>query len=325
MGQWYRPRDMVDLPSRPLGASGIAVSIFALGSWRTFERMPRDQAESVMRRARAEGITFLDDARYDDETGDAPIPSGYSEVVFGELFRAVGWERDGVTVANKLWWEFWPDQSAAEELDGSLGRMGLQHVDLIYACPRPEGLSVRQVVEAAAGLVESGRARAWAVTNWTGEDTAEAVALAREVGAPPPCATQLGYSLVQRGMVEVEPMAAVLDTGEVGLVASYVLAGGTLTGKYLSGGTGRLQAVAGNATMSAGLDGAAALVALAEEWSVSPASLAFAFVLDHPHLASVLFGATTPEQVSENLASRGVHDALSPDQRDRLRSVGRSS
>ena len=68
----------------------------SLGSWRTYERIPREQGLDVMRAARDAGITFLDDARYNDETGTAPIPTGYSEVVFGELFRAAGWERDEV-------------------------------------------------------------------------------------------------------------------------------------------------------------------------------------------------------------------------------------
>ena len=63
--------------------------------------------------------------RYDDETGTAPIRTGYSEVVFGELFRGAGIRRDEAVVANKLWWEFWPGQSAAAELDASLRRMGL--------------------------------------------------------------------------------------------------------------------------------------------------------------------------------------------------------
>ena len=66
-----------------------------------------------MRAAMEAGINFLDDARYNDETGHAPIPTGYSEVVFGELFRAAGWRRDETVVSNKLWWEFWPDQSPA--------------------------------------------------------------------------------------------------------------------------------------------------------------------------------------------------------------------
>jgi aryl-alcohol dehydrogenase-like predicted oxidoreductase len=87
---------------RPLGSSGLEVSALSLGSWRTFERIPRADGLAVMTAAREAGITFLDDARYDDETGKAPIPTGYSEVVFGELFRAAGWRRDEVVVANKL-------------------------------------------------------------------------------------------------------------------------------------------------------------------------------------------------------------------------------
>jgi hypothetical protein len=81
----------VSLPSVPvvsLGSSGIQVSRLALGSWRTYEWISRDQGIRVMQAAREAGINFLDDARYNDETGDAPMSTGYSEVVFGELFRA---------------------------------------------------------------------------------------------------------------------------------------------------------------------------------------------------------------------------------------------
>src|SRR3954471_3853028 len=167
---------------RRLGSSELEVTPLALGSWRTFERIPREQGTAVMRAAREAGITFLDDARYNDETGTAPIPSGYSEVVFGELFRAAGWRRDEVTVANKLWWEFWPEQSAADELDGSLGRMGLDHVDLIYTEPPPEGLELRDQVEQVVGLISSGKARVWGVLNWSPEQIADGTRVAGELG-----------------------------------------------------------------------------------------------------------------------------------------------
>jgi aryl-alcohol dehydrogenase-like predicted oxidoreductase len=78
------------LGSRPLGSAGLDVSVMSLGSWRTFERLPADTRVAIMRAARDEGINFFDDARYNDETGTAPIPTGYSEVVFGELFRGAG-------------------------------------------------------------------------------------------------------------------------------------------------------------------------------------------------------------------------------------------
>ncbi len=91
------------LHPRPLGSSGIEVSALSLGSWRTYERLPAAVGAAIMRAAREEGITFFDDARYNDQTGWAPIPTGYSEVVFGNLFRAAGLRRDEVVVANKLW------------------------------------------------------------------------------------------------------------------------------------------------------------------------------------------------------------------------------
>jgi hypothetical protein len=80
---------------RRLGASELEVSRLALGSWRTFERISREDSLAVMRATREYGFNFLDDARYDDETGQAPIPTGYSEVLFGELFRAAGWDQCG--------------------------------------------------------------------------------------------------------------------------------------------------------------------------------------------------------------------------------------
>ena len=145
--------------------------MLALGSWRTYERISRERGVAVMRAARECGISFLDDARYDDETGKAPIPTGYSEVVFGELFRAAGWKRDEVVVANKLWWEFWPAQSAAAELDASLGRMGFDYIDVIYSWSAHDGPSVEEIVTSVGDLIGSGKVRAWGTGNWARPNT----------------------------------------------------------------------------------------------------------------------------------------------------------
>ena len=90
------------MQTRRLGATELEVTRLSLGSWRTFERIGRDDGLALMRAAREHGINFLDDARYDDETGHAPLPTGYSEVLFGELFRASGWDRETTVVSNKL-------------------------------------------------------------------------------------------------------------------------------------------------------------------------------------------------------------------------------
>jgi len=274
-----------------------------------------------MRAAREAGITFLDDARYDDETGTAPMRTGWSEVVFGELFRAAGWKRDEVVVANKLWWEWWPEQSAAEELDASLARMELDHVDLIYAERPPDGLAVDEIVEQVSGLIEAGKARAWGVLNWRTDLLSEASAIAARMGAQPPAATQLVYSLADTGVIEDGAMQQALAGGGTSVVASHSLAGGALCGKYDRGEEGRLsgqldgprlqRALALGARLSA--DGAC------EELDATPAQLALAFALRGPGVASVLFGATGPEQLKENVGALRVAERLTADELAELR------
>ena len=185
-----------------LGRSGLRVSRLALGSWRTYERISRDQGIRVMQAAREAGVNFLDDARYNDETGHAPMPTGYSEIVFGELFRAAGWRRDEVIVSNKLWWEFWPDQSPAQELAASLGRMGLDHIDLIYSEVPPDGVGLEDAIDMITGLIQAGTARAWGTLNWTPDQMERAWQIADRAGVPGPVATQPPYSLVRREFVD---------------------------------------------------------------------------------------------------------------------------
>jgi len=297
------------MPRRALGRSALEVSRLSLGSWRTFERIPRDAGLAVMRAAREHGLNFLDDARYDDETGSAPMPTGYSEVLFGELFRAAGWDPADTVVANKLWWEFWPEQSARAELDASLGRMGLDYVDLIYANPPPDGLAVADMVAAVGDLVRGGKARAWGIVNWQAKPFMEAVRAASELDIPPPCAVQLPYSLAQRGWVESDEMTAALDASGAGVVASFVMAGGVLTGKYDTGAMGRASGHLDDSRYGAPRELGRRLRAFAPGAGVSPAALAIAFALGNPRVTSVLFGATTPDQIAENVAALAVDAA----------------
>jgi aryl-alcohol dehydrogenase-like predicted oxidoreductase len=230
------------MDGRRLGSSELEVSRLSLGSWRTFERIPREDGLAVMLAAREHGLNFLDDARYDDETGTAPIPTGYSEVLFGELFRATGWDRADTIVSNKLWWEFWPEQGAAAELDGSLARIGFDYLDLIYANPPPGDLPVAEMVAA--------------------------------------------------------------------VVASFVMAGGVLTGKYGAGQTGRAAGEIGDPRFAAARERGERLRALASELDTSPAALAIAFGLAHPAVATVLFGATSPAQIADNVTALDLDPAV---------------
>ena len=151
--------------------------------------------------AREAGIDFLDDARYNDETGTRADPD---RLVRGRLRRAVprlGWPRDEVVVANKLWWEFWPEQDAASELDASLRRMGLDHLDLATPRCRPRACASTRSSRQAGALIESGKRAPGACS--TGPPTCSP----RRAGAPSAgrrdaAAVQLPYSLVRRSPVE---------------------------------------------------------------------------------------------------------------------------
>src|SRR3954447_12129543 len=247
-----------------------------------------------MRAAREAGVDFLDDARYDDETGTAPIPTGYSEVVFGELFRASGWDRDEVAIANKLWWEFWPEQQAAGELDASLQRMGLDHLDLAYSEKPPDGLSVDEVVDQVGALIESGKLRAWGLLNWPADLLAEAARSAERRNVAMPAAVQLPYSLVRRSPVEDPATGPAAAASGASIVASATLAAGALSGKY-AGGTanGRIEEERDDPRHATALAAAKELISLGAQFDARPAALAIAFALQHPDVASVLVGATT--------------------------------
>jgi aryl-alcohol dehydrogenase-like predicted oxidoreductase len=311
------------LPHRRLGSSELDVSVLSLGSWRTYERIPREQALAVLRAAREAGIDFLDDARYDDETGTAPMKTGWSEVLFGELLRDSGWPRDDVTIANKLWWEFWPKQSAAEELASSLGRMRLDRIDLAYSAPLPEGLELAHAVDQIGDLIASGKLRAWGVLNWSADEISQAVRVAQEAGVPPPCAAQLPYSLVHRGDVEDPGRRAAMEAGHVSVVASATLAGGALSGKYLEpDAQGRLAGRLGDAQVRPALDAAPSLARLAERLHTTAAALAYAFALSDPSVASVLFGATSPEQIAQNVAAVALLERLDSDDLAAVRRIG---
>src|SRR5215469_11322431 len=308
---------------RALGSSGLHVSRLALGSWRTFERMSADRGVEVMRAARETGVTLLDDARYNDETGQAPIPTGYSEIVFGELFRAAGWRRDETVVSNKLWWEFWPDETPARELAGSLDRMGLDYIDLNYSDVPPDSVPLDDAVGMITELISAGQARAWGTLHWPPDLCERAWQIAAAAGVHGPTAAQPPYSLVTRADVEDPRMREVAAARDIAIVASYALAGGVLTGKYdHDPQAGRAAGLLGAPPYAAGVAAGRELARFAAEIGRDPAQLAIAFALGNPSVTTVLFGATKPDQIRSNLAALDLARELTQDQRTRLTAIG---
>jgi aryl-alcohol dehydrogenase-like predicted oxidoreductase len=309
---------------RQLGNSGVEVSVLSLGSWLTYEFMEEPDALAVIDRAIRAGINFLDDARYDDRTGKAPMKSGYSEVIFGRLLRQGGWNRSELVIANKLWYEFYPQQSPEEELDGSLSRLQLDYLDLAYCVPPPAGLSVAKLVEQMDTLIKTGKLRQWGILNWSVEQIEEAWQVATRRGMPPPCAAQLVYSLLNRFPIETEPTRQIFSRAGIAVVASYALQGGLLTGKYNRPGAleGRFSPETIESMRQKGLlDQVDRVIDLAQELGCTPAQLAIAYVLKNDQVASLLFGATKVAQVEENIQALDLLPHLDKELMARLRQL----
>jgi aryl-alcohol dehydrogenase-like predicted oxidoreductase len=306
---------------RTLGHSGISVSALSLGSWMTFETMAEEDALAVIRAGLDAGINFLDDARYNDVTGTAPLKTGYSEVLFGRLLRQTGRRREDLVIANKFWFEFYPGESIEAELDGSLSRLQMDYLDIVYCAELPASLRLADMIREIAAVIASGKLRAWGVLNWSPQQIAKAVEVARANGWPPPSGAQLAYSVVARSPVEDERMSSICDAG-VGIVASYSLQGGLLSGKYQAGGAaGRLAGALADPHVQSLLPKVGPFTAIARDLGCTPSQLAFAYCLKNPHVSSVVFGARQVAQLQENLGALDVLPRLDDGVMRALRSL----
>ncbi len=309
---------------RRLGNSDINVSAFSLGSWNTFEFMPEDEGLKVMKAAVDQGITFLDDARYDDVTGEAPLQTGYSEVVFGNLLRKGGFKRDDLFISNRLWFEFYPGQSVEEEVDASLQRIGIDHFDLVFCFDIPKDLSAEALVDELAALCQTGKVKYWAPGNWSGEFLAECCAVAKRKNLPLPPAAMVPYSVCMKSLVEPLAIKTLYEEYDIGLVASFSLFGGILSGKYNDPeaasrrfNADQLQSLREQGTFEA-VD---KLSSMAKELSCTPAQLSYAFALANPLVSSVLFGATRTQQIEDNVKALEIVEKLDRESLNQLRGL----
>jgi aryl-alcohol dehydrogenase-like predicted oxidoreductase len=288
---------------RPLGHSGLDVSVFALGSWLTYEFIDEQDALAVIGSGIAAGINFLDDARYNDRTGRAPMKTGYSEVVFGRLLRKGGWNRADLIIANKLWHEFYPQQSPAQEVDASLSRLQMDYLDLVYCERLPASLPLIELIKQLDELIRSGKIRYWGVLNWPIEQIEQAYHLATAEGLSPPCAAQLRYNLLDTSPVEDQQTEQICRSSGISIVASYCLYGGLLSGKYNQAAIGgRFGEKEIETIRQKGLlEKVEQVIRIAQEVGCTPAQLALAYCLQNRNVSSLLFGATKVTQVQDNL------------------------
>jgi voltage-dependent potassium channel beta subunit len=302
---------------RRLGPSGLQVSELSLGSWVTYHnQVDAKAAREMLAAAMDAGVNFFDNAEV--------YAKGQSEVVMGEALKALGWPRLNYIVSTKFFWGLDRDGNAVnrkdtlnrkylmQAIDGSLARMGLEHIDLVY-CHRPDPHTpIEETVWAMSDMITRGKALYWGTSEWPADEICAAWLIADRHHLHKPVVEQPQYHLFHRKRVEQEYARLYADIG-LGLTTWSPLASGLLTGKYRSGipadSRGAIESMGflvKGLTDAARNAGVAKLEAVAAELGCSVAQLAIAWCAKNPRVSSVITGASKLSQLRDNLRAVDV-------------------
>jgi len=309
---------------RRLGRSGLQVSELSLGSWVTYHNQVNvTAAREMMAAAFDAGVNFFDNAEV--------YAGGQSETVMGEALKALAWPRLDYIVSTKFFWGLHKDGPTANKkdtlnrkylsqaIDGSLKRLGLDFIDLVY-CHRPDPHTpIEETVWAMSDMITRGKALYWGTSEWSAQEIQAAWDIADKHHLHKPVMEQPQYHLFHRQRVEKEYARLYEDIG-LGLTTWSPLASGLLTGKYRHGipkdSRGALE---GMGFLVNGLTDAAKNVAvgqldtLASELGCSLSQLAIAWVAKNPHVSTVITGASKLAQLQENLGALEVIHKFTPE------------
>ncbi|WP_091231260.1 aldo/keto reductase [Microbacterium sp. 3J1] len=291
------------LPRREIGRSGIHASLFSLGSWHTYDRMPFEDAVAMLREAVDRGVNLFDVGVY-----SAPgMPPVFTDVIFSGMVRAAGLRRDEWLLSSKLWLEAFGAAGFRPQLETALLRVGAEHSDLVILGDlRRDDLDLRDLVLDLARLEDAGLIRAWGVNNWSASSIQALLDIAAREGVAGPQIAQLKYSVSRRSIPDGAPFARLWEQG-LGLQASDCLEGGLLAGR--TPGERQVGRDPGDIRERIIAD-VPAFSELASSLDASPAQLGLAFTLTHPALTTTLFGSSRIDQLRANLDAVDLVDRV---------------
>ena len=311
---------------RNLGRTGLKVSALSFGSWVTFKtQLDTGLAAECLSAARDAGVNFFDNAE--------GYAAGESERIMGAAIRDLGWARHSYVISTKLYWGLYDEVNMkntlnrkylSQAIDGSLDRFGLDFVDLVF-CHRPDPHTpLEETVWAMSDMITQGKALYWGTSEWAAAEIMAAWAIADKHHLHKPLFDQTQYNLVWRERVENE-YARLYDEIGLGLTTWSPLASGLLTGKYLGGiPEGSRATLEGYEWLKSTLTDpvrnskVAQFKEVADEIDATLTQLALAWCVKNPNVSTVITGASTPEQVAENMSALEVLDRMTPDVLERL-------
>ncbi|KFZ77903.1 aldo/keto reductase [Amycolatopsis sp. MJM2582] len=303
------------IPYRRTGRSGLKLPAISLGLWHNFGNdKPLGTQRDIARRAFDLGITHFDLAN------NYGPPYGSAEENFGRLLASdFKPYRDELVISTKAGYDMWPGpygewgsrKYLLSSLDQSLGRMGLDYVDIFYSHRFDPETPLEETVGALDTAVRSGRALYVGISSYSSEKTAEAARLLRELGTPL-LIHQPSYSMFNRWL-EGDKLLDTLETEGAGCIAFSPLAQGLLTSRYLDGVPENSRAAQGKSLnpdtiTESTLGKIRALNEIAQRRGQTLAQLALAWGLRDPRMTSVLIGASSVAQLEDNVgALKNLH------------------
>ncbi|MGD0873907.1 MAG: aldo/keto reductase [Acidimicrobiales bacterium] len=317
------------MPYRRLGRSGLKVSLLSFGSWVSFgNQIDDDLAVRCLEAAREGGVNFFDNAEN--------YAGGKSEAIMGRAIKTLGWERRDFVVSSKFFWGIYDSPNMANTLnrkylmqavDASLERFGLDFLDLVFCHRADPQTPIEETVRAMSDIVSSGKALYWGTSEWAAAEIVAAIEIAERHHLYKPVMEQPQYNILQRRRVELE-YARLLEDYGIGLTTFSPLGAGLLTGKYIEGIPQNSRgALAGFEWLRPNFEDAAnnekvrALKAIADDLGCPLAQLAIAWCARNPKVSTVITGASSVEQLKENLRSLEVLERLDDDVMRRINEV----
>ncbi|MFG2428507.1 L-glyceraldehyde 3-phosphate reductase [Streptomyces sp. NPDC048590] len=298
---------------RRTGRSGLKLPAVSLGLWHNFgDDRALGTQRAILRRAFDLGVTHFDLAN------NYGPPPGSAELNFGKLLRQdFAPYRDELVISTKAGYLMHPGpygewgsrKYLLSSLDASLGRMGLDHVDIFYSHRFDPHTPLEETMGALASAVSQGKALYAGVSSYSAAQTAEAARILKEMGVPV-LIHQPSYSMVNR-WIESDGLLDTLEAAGMGCISFAPLAQGLLTGKYLTGIPEGSRASQGKSLDPGLLDKEMVrrlngLNDIARGRGQSLAQLALNWVLRDSRMTSALIGASSVRQLEENVAALGA-------------------